>query len=96
MENKDKEIVLKLGSMELNGDISAGDMLVMFSAALQQVCGMLEKDLGNNNEDFNFALGMLIHSIIAGKTDKEIGAILIQTELIRQDYKKFMENNKED
>lgn len=39
---------------------------------------------------------MLIHSIIAGKTDKEIGAILIQTELIRQDYKKFMENNKED
>ncbi len=38
---------------------------------------------------------MLIHSIIAGKTDKEIAKILTQTELIRRDYKKFMENNKE-
>lgn len=94
MENK--EIVLKFDSIEFTGDISPGDMIVMFSAALQQVCDMLENELGNNNEDFNFALGMLIHSIIAGKTDKEIGAILIQTELIRQDYKKFMENNKED
>lgn len=96
MENKDKEIVLKFDSLEITGDISVGDIVVMFAAGLQQVCDMLEKDLGNNNEDFNFALGMLIHSIIAGKTDKEIGAILIQTELIRQDYKKFMENNKED
>lgn len=96
MEDKDKKIVLKIGSMELDGNISVGDIIVLFSAALQQVCDMLEKDLGNNNEDFNFALGMLIHSIIEGKTDKEIGAILIQTELIRQDYKKFMENNKED
>lgn len=94
MENK--EIVLKFDSIEFTGDISPGDMIVMFSAVLQQVCDMLENELGNNNEDFNFALGMLIHSIIAGKTDKEIGAILIQTELIRQDYKKFMENNKED
>lgn len=93
---EDKEIVLKFDSLEITGDISVGDIVAMFAAGLQQVCDMLEKDLGNNNEDFNFALGMLIHSIIAGKTDKEIGAILIQTELIRQDYKKFMENNKED
>lgn len=93
---EDKEIILKFDSIEFTGDISPGDMIVMFSAALQQVCDMLENELGNNNEDFNFALGMLIHSIIEGKTDKEIGAILMQTELIRQDYKKFMENNKED
>lgn len=93
MENK--EIILKFDSLELNGDISAGDIVVMFSAAIQQVCDMLEEELGNNDKDFNYALGMLIHSIIAGKTDKEIAEILTQTELIRRDYKKFMENNKE-
>lgn len=90
MENK--EIILKFDSLELNGDISAGDIVVMFSAAIQQVCDMLEEELGNNDKDFNYALGMLIHSIIAGKTDKEIAKILTQTELIRRDYKKFMEN----
>lgn len=93
MENK--EIILKFDSLELNGDISAGDIVVMFSAAIQQVCDMLEEELGNNDKDFNYALGMLIHSIIAGKTDKEIAEILTQTELIRRDYKKFMEINKE-
>jgi hypothetical protein len=93
MENK--EIVLKFDSLEIIGDISVGDIVAMFAAGLQQVCDILEKDLGNNNEDFNYALGMLIHSIIAGKTDKEIAKILTQTELIRRDYKKFMENNKE-
>lgn len=93
MENK--EIVLKFDSLEIIGDISVRDIVAMFAAGLQQVCDILEKDLGNNNEDFNYALGMLIHSIIAGKTDKEIAKILTQTELIRRDYKKFMENNKE-
>jgi hypothetical protein len=93
MENK--EIILKFDSLEITGDISLADVVEMFSAALQQVCDMLEKDLGNNNEDFNFALGMFIHSIIAEKTDKEIADIFTQTELISRDYKKYMENNKE-
>lgn len=93
MENK--EIILKIDSIEFTSDISAGDIVAMFAAGLQHICDMLEKDLGNNDKDFNFALGMLIHSIIAGKTDKEIAKILTQTELIRRDYKKFMENNKE-
>ncbi len=93
MENK--EIILKFDSLEFTGDISPVDIIVMFSAALQQVCDMLENELGNNDEDFNYALGMLIHSIIAGKTDKEIAEIFTQTELIRREYKKFMENNKE-
>lgn len=93
MENK--EIILKFDSLEFTGDISPGDILVMFSAALQQVCDILENELGNNDEDFNYALGMLVHSIIAGKTDKEIAEIFTQTELIRREYKKFMENNKE-
>lgn len=92
MENK--EIILKFDSLELTGDISVEDIIVMFSAGLQQVCDMLENELGNN-EGFNYALGILVHSIIAGKTDKEIAEIFTQTELIRRDYKKFMENNKE-
>lgn len=90
MEDKDKEIILKFDSMELNGNISACDMLAMFSAALQQVCDMLKEEF--DNEDIDYCLGMLIHAIIAGKTDKEIEKILIQTELIRREYKKFMEN----
>lgn len=90
MEDKDKEIILKFDSMELNGNISAGDMLAMFSAALQQVCDMLKEEF--DNEDVDYCLGMLIHAIIAGKTDKEIAKILTQTELIRREYKKFMEN----
>lgn len=93
---EDKEIVLKFDSLEITGDISVGDIVAMFAAGLQQVCDMLEEEFGNKDEGIHYCLGMLIHSIIAGKTDKEIGAILIQTELIRQDYKKFMENNKED
>lgn len=92
MEDKDKEIILKFDSMELNGNISAGDMLAMFSAALQQVCDMLKEEFGSNDEDVDYCLGMLIHAIIAGKTDKEIAKILTQTELIRREYKKFMEN----
>lgn len=95
MENKDKEIVLKLGSMELNGDISVGDIVVMFSSALKQICDILEDEFGNNDEGIYYWLGMLIHSIIEGKTDKEIAKIFTQTELIRREYKKFMENNKE-
>lgn len=93
MENK--EIILKFDSLELTGDISAGDIVVMFAAGLQTVCDMLENEIGKNNEDFNFALGTLIHSIIAGKTDKQIADILTQAELIRRDYKEFMGNNKE-
>lgn len=92
MENK--EIILKLGSMELNGDISVGDIIVMFSSAIKQVCDMLEEEYGNTDEGVEYCLGMLIHSIIEGKTDKEIAEIFTQTELIRQKYKKFMENNK--
>lgn len=92
MENKDKEIVLKLGSMELNGDISVGDIVVMFSSALKQICDILEDEFGNNDEGIHYWLGMLIHSIIEGKTDEEIAKILTQTELIRREYKKFMEN----
>lgn len=67
MENK--EIILKFDSLEITGNISPRDIIVMFSGALQQVCDILENELGNNDEDFNYALGILIHSIIAGKTD---------------------------
>lgn len=90
MEDKDKEIILKFDSMELNGNISAGDMLVMFSTALQQVCDMIKEEF--DNEDVDYCLGMLIHAIIAGKTDKEIAKILTQAELLRREYKKFMGN----
>ncbi len=93
MENK--EIILKLETLEFKGDITVEDIIAMFSAALQQVCDMLEKDFGNKDEGIHYCLGMLIHSIIAGKTDKEIAEIFTQTELIRREYKKFMENNKE-
>lgn len=93
MENK--EIILKLDSMELNGDISVEDIIVMFSSAIKHVCDMLEKEYGNKDEGIHYCLGMLIHSIIEGKTDNEIAEIFTQTELIRRDYKKFMENNKE-
>lgn len=95
MEDKDKNIVLKIGSMELNGDISVGDIVVMFSSALKQICDILEDEFGNNDEGIHYCLGMLIHSIIEGKTDEEIAKIFKQTELIRREYKKFMENNKE-
>lgn len=92
---EDKEIILKLGSMELNGDISVGDIVVMFSSALKQICDILEEEFGNKDEGVTYSLGMLIHSIIAGKTDKQIADILTQAELIRRDYKEFMGNNKE-
>lgn len=92
MEDKDKKIVLKIGSMELNGNISVGDIIVMFSSAIKQVCDMLEQEYGNNDEGVTYGLGILMHSIIEGKTDKEIAEIFTQTELIRREYKKFMEN----
>lgn len=95
MENKDKKIVLKFDSMELNGNISVGDIIAMFSSAIKQVCDILEQEYGNNDEGVTYSLGILMHSIIEGKTDKEIAKIFTQTELIRREYKKFMEINKE-
>lgn len=92
MEDKDKKIVLKIDSMEFNGDISVEDIVVMFSSALKTVCDMLEEAYGNTDEGVAYFLGMLIHSIIADKTDKEIAKIFTQTELISREYKKFMEN----
>lgn len=92
MEDKDKEIVLKIGSMEFNGDINVGDIIVMFSSAIKQVCDMLKQEYGNTHEGVEYCLGMLIHSIIEGKTDEEIARIFTQAELIRRDYEKFMRN----
>ena len=90
MENK--EIILKLDSIEFKGNITTEDIIVMFSAGLKQVCDMLENNFGNKDEGVIYGLGIFIHSIIEGKTDKEIAKIFTQTELIRREYKKFMEN----
>lgn len=89
---EDKEIVLKLGSLELNGDIKVDELIRMFSPALKQVCDILEKEIDNKDEGLDFCLGLLIHSIIVGKTDEEIARIFTQAELIRRDYDKFMKN----
>jgi hypothetical protein len=90
MENK--EIILKRHSIELNGDLTAADIIMMFSCALKAVRDTLEKELGDEEEDIDYCLGTFIHSIIAGKTDEEIARIFTQAELIRQDYEKFMKN----
>lgn len=89
---EDKEIILKLGSLELIGDIRVDELIRMFSSALKQVCDILEKEIDNKDEGLDFFLGLLIHSIIVGKTDEEIARIFTQAELIRRDYDKFMKN----
>jgi hypothetical protein len=88
---EDKEIILKRHSIELNGDLTAGDIIMTFSCALKAVRDTLEKELGDK-EDIDYCLGMFIHSIIADKTDEEIARIFMQAELIRRDYEKFMKN----
>lgn len=89
---EDKEIILKRHSIELNGDLTAGDIIMMFSCALKAVRDTLEKELGDKEEGIDYCLGTLIHSIIEGKTDEEIARIFMQAELIRRDYEKFMKN----
>lgn len=93
MENK--EIIITLDTLEFKGNITVEDMIAMFAAGLTGVRDRLESNFGNKDEGIHYCLGMLIHSIIEGKTDKEIAEIFAQTELIRREYKKFMENNKE-
>jgi len=89
---EDKEIILKRNSIELNGDLTAADIVMMFSCAIKAVRDTIEKELGDEDEGINYILGTFIHSIIEGKTDEEIARIFTQAELIRRDYDKFMKN----
>lgn len=92
MENKEKEIILKLNGIDVNGDITTGEMMMMLSEALYHVCNVLETEV-DDRKTIDNCLGMFIHSIIADKTDEEIAKIFTQAELIRRDYDKFMKNN---
>lgn len=89
---EDKEIILKRNSVELNGDLTATDIVMMFSCALKAVRDTIEKELGDKDEGIDYILGTFIHAIIEGKTDEEIARIFTQAELIRRDYEKFMKN----
>lgn len=91
MEDKDKEIILKSNEIDVNGDISVGEMMQMFSAAIYHICNILETEV-DDRKTIDNCLGMFIHSIIADKTDEEIAKIFTQAELIRRDYEKFMRN----
>lgn len=89
---EDKKIILKRNSIELDGDLTAADIVMMFSCAIKAVRDTIEKELGDEDEGINYILGTFIHSIIEGKTDEEIARIFTQAELIRRDYDKFMKN----
>ncbi len=91
MENKEKEIILKLDGIDVNGDISVGEMMMMFSSAIYHVCNMLDAEV-DDRKIIDNCLGMFIHSIIADKTDEEIAKIFTQAQLIKRDYEMFMKD----